>query len=258
MRRVALIILLALVAGACQSVKADPDAVSLTRTIYDELRMGRDTTLAAHASPALQMPQAAAQFAKLRNLLPPGEPRSMKLVGQAVRDVPGKGRAEMISLEYDYGAAKTLFQTRLFRAQGAHDWRLAAFNLRAATVRQLAPDRLTPVGKSPLQYAYLALALSSPLMMIAALVKVLWTPGLTYKWAWAPLCFIGLVGFQQNWATGQTLVVWNSVQFFGFWLSNSGSAFDPWFITATAPVVALLVLAGVLANPPRAAARAPA
>jgi hypothetical protein len=258
MRRAALIILLALVAVACQSVKADPDAVSLSRTIYDELRLGQDVTLAAHASPAMQKPQVAAQFAKLRGVLPPGEPRSMKLVGQAVRDVPGKGRAELISLEYDYGVAKTLFQTRLFRAQGAHDWRVVAFNLRVGTTRQLAGDRLTPVGKSPLQYAYLALALSSPLMMIAALVKVLRTPGLTYKWAWAPLCFIGLVGFQQNWATGQTLVVWNSVQFFGLWLSNSGSAFDPWFITATVPVIALLVLGGVLANPPRAPVRAPA
>ncbi|THD54180.1 hypothetical protein [Phenylobacterium sp.] len=252
----ALIILLALAAVACQSVKADPDAVSLTRTIYDELRLGQEATLAAHASAAMQRPQAAAQFAKLRGVLPPGEPRSMKVVGQAVRDIPGKGRIEALSLEYDYGAAKTLFQTRLFRAQGAQDWRVVAFNLRVASAKELAVNRLSPVGKSPLQYIYLALALSSPLMMLAALVKVLRTPGLTYKWAWAPLCFVGLIGFQQNWATGQTLVVWNSVQVFGPWLSNTGSAFDPWFITATVPLIALLVLGGVLANPPRAGAKA--
>jgi hypothetical protein len=257
MRRAALIILLALVAAACQTVKADPDAVSLTRAIYDELRLGQDTSLAAQA-PALSGPQATAQFARLRGVIPPGEPHGMKVVGQAVRDIPGRGRAEAVSLEYDYGTARTLFQTRLFRPLGSKDWRVAAFNLRVATPRQLAVNRLAPIGKSPLQYAFLALALSSPLMMIAALVKVLRTPGLTYKWAWAPLCFIGLVGVQQNWATGQTLVVWNSVQFFGFWLSNRGSAFDPWFITATAPVVALLVLGGVIANPPRTAIRATA
>ena len=175
----------------------------------------------------------------------------MKVIGQAVRDVPGRGRVEAVSLEYDYGTARTLFQTRLFRPLGAKDWRVSAFNLHVATARELAVNRLAPVGKSALQYVYLALALSSPLMMIAALVKVLRTPGLTYKWAWAPLCFIGLVGFQQNWATGQTLVVWNSVQFFGLRVSNSGSAFDPWFITATVPVIALLVLGGVIANPPR-------
>lgn len=257
MRRAALIILLVLVAAACQTVKADPDAVTLTRTIYDQLRLGQDTALTSQA-PALRGPQAAAQFAKLRGVIPPGDPHGMKVVGEAVRDLPGKGRAEAISLEYDYGTARTLFQTRLFRPLGAKDWRVAAFNLRVATVRQLAVNRLAPVGKSALQYVYLALALSSPLMMIAASVKVLRTPGLTYKWAWAPLCFIGLVGFQQNWASGQTLVVWNSVQFFGFWLSNSGSAFDPWFITATVPVIALLVLGGVIANPPRAAVRATA
>ncbi|HZZ33860.1 MAG TPA: hypothetical protein VFE10_17890 [Phenylobacterium sp.] len=251
MRRAALIILLALAAVACQGVKADSDAVSLTRAIYDELRLGQDSALVAHASAALSGPQAAAQYARLRGVIPAGEPHSTKLVAQAVRDIPGKGRAEAVAVEYDYGTRKALFQTRLLRPLGTRDWRVAAFNLHVATARQLAPNRLAPVGKSALQYAYLALALSSPLMMIAALVKVLRTPGLTYKWAWAPLCFIGLVGFQQNWATGQTLIVWNTVQFFGCWLSNTGSAFDPWFITATVPVVALLVLGGVLASPPR-------
>jgi hypothetical protein len=251
MRRAALIILLALAAVACQAVKADPDAVTLTRTIYDQLRLGQDTALAAHAPATLSGSRAAGQFAKLRGVIPPGEPRGVKVVGQAVRDIPGRGRAEAVSLEYDYGAARTLFQIRLFRPLGEKDWRVAAFNLHVATTRQLAVNRLAPVGKSTLQYIYLALALSSPLMMLAAMVKVLRTPGLVYKWAWAPLCFIGFVGFQQNWATGQTLIVWNSVQFFGLWLSNSGSAFDPWFITATVPVIALLVLGGVIANPPR-------
>ncbi|HXA38080.1 MAG TPA: hypothetical protein VNW53_03705 [Phenylobacterium sp.] len=258
MRRAALIILLALAAVACQPAKVDPDAMTLTRAIYDEIRLGKDAALAAQAPAMFGSPQAAVQLARLRGVIPAGEPRSMKVVGQAVRDFPGKGRAEAVSLEYDYGASKTLFQTRLFRPAGVRDWRVAAFNLHVATARELAPNRLSPVGKSMLQYAYLALALASPLMMIAALVKVLRTPGLRHKWAWGLLCFVGLFGFQTNWATGQTLIVWNSVQFFGLWLSHAGSAFDPWFIKATVPAFALLILGGVLANPPRTRAQAPA
>lgn len=258
MRRAALIILLALAVVACQRTKVDPEAVSLTREIYDELRLGHDASLATHAPAMFAAPAAQAQLARLRGVIPPGEPRDMKVVGQTARDLPGKGRAEAVSLEFDYGGAKTLFQTRLFRAKGARDWRVDGFSMRVGTARQLAPNSLSVVGKSPLQYAYLALALSSPLMMIAAMIKVLRTPGLKRKWLWSLLSFVGLFGFQTNWATGQTLIVWNSVQFFGLWLSNSGSAFDPWFINATVPAIAMLILAGVVASPPPRPARAPA
>ena len=258
MGRAALIIFLALAAVACQTVKADPDAVTLTRAIYDEVRLGQDAALAAHAPAMFGSPAAATELARLRSVIPLGEPRSSKVIGQAVRDVAGKGRAEAVSVEYDYGVSRALFQTRLFRAQGARDWRVAAFSMRVATARELAVTRLSLVGKSPLQYAYLALAMASPLMMIAALFKVVRTPGLKHKWLWGLLSFVGLFGFQTNWATGQTLIVWTSVQFFGLWLSHSGSAFDPWYIKATVPAIALLILGGVIANPPRPQVQAPA
>lgn len=99
---------------------------------------------------------------------------------------------------------------------------------------------------------FFALAVTSPILMVAALVKVLRTPGLTYKWLWAAFAFVGLFSFKMNWATGVMLVQWMSLQILGFWLAKGPSRFDPWMISATVPIGALLILSGLVARKSRA------
>ena len=94
-------------------------------------------------------------------------------------------------------------------------------------------------------------------LMLAAVIKVLRTPGLTYRWLWVAFALVGLFSFQMNWATGVMLVQWMALQIVGFWLSSGPSQFDPWMISATVPIGALLILSGLVARKP-APVRAPA
>lgn len=251
MRRLVLIILLAAAAVACQALKPDPAAVAASRAVFDDLRLGRDAALLAKLPPQLQTPEATAQIDRLRTLLPPGDPRGSTIVGSSIVEIAGKGRSEALNTEYDYGNRIVLFKTRLFQPPGARDWRANGFYLQVATTRQLAVNSFTLAGKPLAQIAFLAFAVASPLLMIVALVRVIRTPGLKRKWLWGILAFVGLFTLQMNWTAGAVVVQWLSVQLIGFGVQSSPSHFDPWIVKATLPLGALLILAGLWANPVR-------
>ena len=249
MHRAAWVILLAVLVSACQAITPDQNAVAITRAVYDELRSGQDTALAARIHPGMITPATAAQFSKLRTFVPVGEPTGSKVVSSSVAEVKGHGRYASLSIEYDYPDRAALFRTQLYEPPGAHVWQVKGFNLEVATERELAVNRLTLANRSVVQGMFLALAIASPLLMLAALVKVIRTPGLERKWLWGLMAFLGLFTFHANWSTGYVLVQWYSLQFLGFGLTPAPSRFDPWFVDATVPLGALLILAGIWATP---------
>jgi hypothetical protein len=253
MRRTAVFILfgLALALAACQGLKPDPAALSASQTVFDELRTGQVPAILAQLPPQANTPAMAASLAKLHTMLPPDPPRSSKLVNASTVDAAGAGRSQVLVREYDYADRAALFETRFQAAPGSHDWKLRAFHLQVATHKQLAVNTFSFDGKTPAELIFFALAITSPLLMVIALVKVIRTKGLTRKWLWGIVCFLGLFTFQINWATGALLVQWTTFQIFGFGLISSPSQFDPWFIRATLPAGALLILAGLIARPSR-------
>jgi len=48
-------------------------------------------------------------------------------------------------------------------------------------------------------------------------------------------------------------VNWMALQIVGFWLVKGPSQFEPWMISATVPIGALLILGGLVARKPKAA-----
>lgn len=145
-----------------------------------------------------------------------------------------------------------MVDVRLHRPANRPAWQVQGFHVQAATTAQLAPLKFTLSGKSALQYFFLAFVVASPLLMVAALIKVIRSQGLRRKWLWGILAFGGLAIFQMNWATGQVTYQLISLQLIGAGAVRGLSSFSPWILSATIPVGAVLILTGIWANPRRA------
>jgi hypothetical protein len=238
--------------AACQVPKLDARTDAEIRSVFDELRRGDDRALRPRLTPALQTAEAQAQLAVVRGYIPKGEPKSRKVVGWTVNAVAGQDKVVLESDEYDYGDRVALVQTRIRQPQGSAAFEIEGFHVQVAAVRELAANGFSLVGKGLAQYAFLAAAILSPVLMIWALVKVIRQPGLRRKWLWGILAFAGLFSFQMNWSTGQAGATWLTVQLIGAGVTSGLSRFDPWVLTMTAPLGALLILSGLWANPKRA------
>jgi hypothetical protein len=224
--------------------------------VFDQVRT-EDPTLRSRLSPELAKAAAPEQWAQIRAYIPPGKPLGRKALGSAEVASP-TGRVINFSDEYDFRGKTALVNTQLQLPSGARQWQLSGFHVQTATAQELAVNRFLAPGKSPLQFLGLLLAIASPLLMIAALVKVIRARGLRRKWLWGILAFGGLMSLQMNWTTGQVNFNPLTVQLIGFGVTKSLSAFAPWMITMTLPIGALLILTGVWGNPKRARPGPPA
>ena len=250
MLRTALFLILALTLTACQGAKPDPTVTAANRAVYEQIRDGRIDAVEAQMPPGANTPAMAAALTKLRALVPAGAPRRTDVISASVLRT-ATFRAAAVVVEYDYPDRTARFATTLQQPLGQTAWSLRNVQLQVATHKALAPNTLSLVHRSIGQLAYLALAITSPMLMLAALIKVLRTPGLANRGLWAAFAFVGLFSFQMNWASGGVLARWMDLQIFGFWMTSSPSQFDPWVIGATVPIGALLILAGLVARPGR-------
>ena len=238
--------------AACNPLIRDPRVDAEVRSAFDQLRRNDDAALTARFDPALRTPEAAAQLAALKQYVPAGAPRGREAV--ATNTVTSSSSGETVSTtdEYDYGDRRALVDVRLHRANRQQPWQIQGLHVQLATNAQLAANHLTLAGKPAKQDLFLLFVIASPLLMIAALVKVVRTRGLKRKWLWGILAFIGLTGLRMNWTTGE--IIWQplTVQLINAGIARGLSAFSPWILSATLPVGAVLILTGVWANPRRA------
>jgi hypothetical protein len=250
MLRTALFLILALTLAACQGAKPDPTVIAANRAIYEQIRDGRIDAVKAQMPPGADTPEMAAALARLRTLAPAGAPQGAKVITASILRTDAFAAAAVV-VEYDYPDRTARFATTLQQPRGKTAWRLSNVQLQVATHKALAPNTLSLDHRSIGQLGFLALAITSPMLMLAALIKVLRTQGLANRGLWAAFAFVGLFSFQMNWASGGVLAQWMALQIVGFWMTSSPSRFDPWVIGATVPIGALLILAGLVARPGR-------
>ena len=247
--RVLLCGFLALLLAGCQLPQPDPQAQAVEREAYQAIQTGDDAALQKIANPELKTPEADAAMKQVRAMMPKGKPSSSKLIGWNLHTQVGIGSTAILHSEHDYGDRVVLAQTHLARKAEADPWLVQGFHMQVATTAELARNDFSLVGKKPQQYAFLLAAVISPILMIAALVTVVRRKGLRRKWLWGLLALLGLFKLQMNWSDGALNVQWFTVQLLGFGVQSGLSRFDPWFVSMTLPVGALLILLGVWAKP---------
>jgi len=252
MRRTAVLIFLTLLLTACQpAVKPDQTAVDANKALFDQIRTCQEQGVLAQLSPQAQT-EGAVLLAKIKAVIPATPPKSITPVAATIAQGPG-GRVEVLVVEYNFPDRAIQFATTLAQPRGTTGWKLGNFRLLEKTHKELAPNTLSLAGRSPGQLAFFALAFTSPILMLAALIKVLRTPGLQNRWLWAAFALVGLFSFQMNWGNGLVLVNWMALQIVGFWLVKGPSQFEPWMISSTVPIGALLILGGLVARKPKGA-----
>lgn len=250
MLRITLFGLALAILTACHPLARDPGADAKVRQVYTDLRRGDMQALRSRFTPEMLSHTTAAQLAQAHQFIPPGEPRSRKALASSTFMANGATTVLAVD-EYDYGDRVTRVDVRLYRA-GSGPWQVQGFHISLATAKELAIHEFSLLGKSPLHYLILVIVIGSPLLMLAALLKVLRTEGLKRKWLWILLALLGVTKIQMNWTTGALAYHFATVQLIGFGVTRGLSRFDPWVLTLTLPIGALLILGGFWANPRRA------
>lgn len=97
-------------------------------------------------------------------------------------------------------------------------------------------------GKSPRHYAFLAAALVSPLLMLAAVLGTIFTKGFKRKWLWGIISFAGIGKFSMVWNSGAIGSNWLTLNLIGFGIMRGGEPLAPWIVSLTPPLGAVLVL----------------
>lgn len=247
--------LLAVLLAGCKPPVLSKDMEAANAALYRAVGSGDDAGLRRMAGPELITPEATTGLVQVRAMMPKESARSSKIVSWSVINFTGGKSTVTLATEHDYGDRFVLSQAVLSKDTSEEPWQARGFHVQTATKAELAANRFSLIGKSPGHYLFLAAAVASIGLMIAAFVKVVRTRGLRRKWLWCLAALLGLFKFQINWATGAVAVQWLSVQLIGAAATRGPSQFEPWVIASTAPIGAVLILAGIWANPARARPR---
>ena len=92
------------------------------------------------------------------------------------------------------------------------------------------------------EYAFLALAALSPLIIIIALISLARSLRVRRKGLWMLGMIIGVGALTMNWTTGAVGLRPLFIDPFGLWVLHADTPAAPWMITVSLPVVALVYL----------------
>jgi hypothetical protein len=102
-------------------------------------------------------------------------------------------------------------------------------------------NRFSLEGKSPAQYAFLAVMAASLATIVWAFVMLARSKGVRRRWLWAIAIAFGVMPLVMNWSTGEVLVQLGQIQLFG--VGAVRPAVDsPWLMKVGVPLGALIFL----------------
>ena len=91
-----------------------------------------------------------------------------------------------------------------------------------------------------LKALFALVTVASPLIMLAAAVRVFRQP-YRNKWLWVILSFLGLATVTMDWATGQVMTQWATVNLIGFGITQTPPVTGAWILTFTIPIKQLAI-----------------
>lgn len=253
--RIAAMAAVAIALCACNPASAlrDPAVDAEIGATFERVR-SQDPRLLDTLTPEIVATISPEALSAIRAEIPEGAPTARKVMATSIASTSRGTTVEAID-EYAYPDRILLVRTVLQQAPDDMQWRIAGFHVQAASTAEIASHKFGAAGKSVGHYLFLAMTALSPLVMVAALVKVVRTSGLRRKWLWGILAFLGLLSLQMNWTTGEVMVNYLTVQLLGAGVMKAASPLAPWLLTFSLPVGAVLILTGVWANPKRARPR---
>jgi hypothetical protein len=236
---------------------ASAQAQATARQYIDDLREGHFGKIEADADRRIQGATLPATLQRMAGLIPSGTPSSIKLVGAQSWSQSGS-TTRNLTFEYGFHGKWVLLNVATKEASG----HLTLVGLHVYDLAQSLEEqnRFTLSGKSPIQYAVLALVGLFPLLTLYSLITCVRSKRPGRKWPWILFILLGVGKFSVNWTTGAWTV--SPLVFQLFSASAVEPLYGPWTLAASIPLGAILFLlkrrAQALEEPKRATESLPA
>jgi hypothetical protein len=240
--RYAVFVLVLLLAGCSQEQLlqkfASPDDQAIARAYIDELRARDFDDLERAADPSIKGPTLRSTLAQMADLIPPGDPTSVKLVGAQSYYSPGAATVKT-TFEYNFGEKWLLAYVAIKNRNDVKT--IVGFHVYPEALALERQNAFTLAGKPAIAYIVLCATLVAPLFTVYALVLCIRTRlrG-RRKWLWILFIVIGFGKFAVNWTTGQWSISPAYVQLFS--ASAFAPIYGPWTIAASVPLGAIMFL----------------
>jgi hypothetical protein len=217
---------------------ATPADQTLAKSYIDLLRQQRLDDIEKAADPSIAGPRLHGMLAQMAAFMPAGEPTSITLVG-AHRSVTDDATTVNLTFEYEFSGKWVL--TNVAVKHVGNSASVVGFSVIPQSKPLAEQNRFTLTGKTPLQYAVLALAVVLPLFTLFALVVCIRTPLKGRKWPWVVFIVVGFGNLSMGWTNGHWAVAPLTVQLFS--ASAFAPLYGPWTLTVAIPLGAILFLA---------------
>lgn len=226
--------------------RVDPDVDATARTAYRQIR-DNDPRLNALLAPELKTPDAAAAIPKIRSYLPKEAPKAVVAV-QWTTYYPNNDNdvTAHVRHAYRFEGKRAVVTTTLRRKPATRDWKVSGFRVSVATENDLSENRLTLAGKTIAHYAFLAAMILSPAVIIASIIKLVVIRGRRERLLWTLPALIGVCSLKMNWTTGTVTFHPINFELLGVGATTIPTGFDPWIMSVSFPLVAILILLGVV------------
>jgi hypothetical protein len=215
-----------------------PDKVKEARTDFDYLRHGQYDQIEPLMDASIDRSTLRDKLQQMANLIPAGDPTSVKTVGVHTQWDSQKGTETQVDLEYQF-PAKYIALEMIFHTQDDKT-EVTSFYVYQESQSLEEANRFTFTGKEPVQYVILGAAIGSLALMIYAFVLCIRTPMEKRKWLWIILVFVGVAKVGVDWTTGET---YYRILYIFIPAATAGKdLYGPWSISVSIPLGALLFL----------------
>lgn len=214
-----------------------PEAESTAQGYIDLLRQNRFAEIEKALDPSIKTTDIRNTLAKMAQMIPAQKADSIKVVGSHVLHGPDISTTN-ITFEYQFNRNWLLINVATQEKQGISS--VVGFNVNPIADSLENTNQFRLVGKTPLQYAVLVLAIIIPLLTLYALVLCVRTRIEKRKWLWVIFIILGVAKFSVDWTTGQWGIMPLSFQLFG--ASAFAPAYSSWIISISLPLGAAIFM----------------
>ncbi|WP_420478580.1 hypothetical protein [Brevundimonas sp. FT23028] len=240
MPRILLFLLTLLLAG-CTLPKVDPAREAQADRVYELLRRNDVAGLREMAGPILLQQDLPEAVQQMQSHIHASTPTAVETAAWNLNIVNGDATYEVARL-YSHPEGKVQVRVTMmrsgdapYRVEGLHVMRVSPALLKAHE-ESIKASGFTLTGKTPAHYAVLGAAV---LAFLACVVTAV-TAGIRRRWLWMIGCLFGFGKVALNWTTGAMFVQPISIALLGAGALKGLGPADPWVISASIPLPAIL------------------
>jgi hypothetical protein len=178
---------------------ATQEEQTFVRQQVEHLRARSFDAIEATLDRRLVNPELRATLEKMADIVPAGEPRSVRIVG-AQKHYKDGVTTLATTIEYEFADGWLLAQVAMAEREGRRT--VTGFNVYPREQSLADEHRFGLAGKGALHYLFLAAAIAAFAVTVYALVACIRTRWLRRKWLWIVFILLGLGRFAINWTTG--------------------------------------------------------